>query len=93
MKKDSLWPAVTFIVLYTALLFGGWAWMLNAHTKQIKAEIKAEITPVKEALTNHITETNKKIEQLTNRFDKLSDRFDRLYELLLKDKQNKSAKQ
>ena len=89
MKKDSLWPAVTFIVLYTALLFGGWAWMLHAHTKQIKAEI----TPIKEALTNHITSTNKKIEQLTNRFDKLSDRFDRLYELLLKDKQNESAKQ
>ena len=47
---------------------------------------------IQKDLSNHITETNKKIEQLTNRFDKLSDRFDRLYELLLKDKQNKSSK-
>ena len=93
MKKDSLWPAVTFIVLYTALLFGGWAWMLHAHTKQIKAEIKAEITPIKEALTNHITSTNKKIDDLrqetNSRFDKLNERFDSLYKLLLREKGNK----
>ena len=75
MKKDSLWPAVTFLVLYTGLLFAGFSWML-----------KAQVQPIRELLTNHITGTNQKIEQLTDRIDNLTDRFDRLYELLLKDK-------
>ena len=52
----------------------------------VKSELKAEIAPIKVALENHITDTNKKIEHLTNRTDSLSDRFDRLYEFLLKDK-------
>ena len=89
MKKDSLWPAVTVLILYTGLLFGAFSWML-----------KAQIQPIKEILTNHITDTNKKIDRLSDRFDKLSDRidkqndqFNRLYEFLLKEKQNESAKQ
>ncbi len=75
MKKDSLWPAVTFLVLYTSLLFAGFSWML-----------KAEIGPIKEILTNHITDTNKKIEDNSKKIDRLSDRFDRLYEFLIKQK-------
>ena len=81
MKKDSLWPAVTVLILYTGLLFGAFSWMLNA-----------QIQPIKEILTNHITDTNKKIDQLSEQFSQLSERFDRLYELLLKEKQNKSSK-
>ena len=45
--------------------------------------IAKDMSHIQADLNNHITETNKKIE-------KLSDRFDRLYEVLLKDKQNKS---
>ena len=52
-----------------------------------------KINSIDHKLSNHITDTNKKIEHLTNRFDKLSDRFDRLYELLLKEKQNQPSKQ
>ena len=55
---------------------------LKAEIKSEIAPIKAEITTIKSALTNHITDTNKKIENLT-------DRFDRLYEFLLKDKDKK----
>ncbi len=40
--------------------------------------IDAQISPVKDLLTNHITDTNKKIEKLSDRFDKLSDRFDKM---------------
>ena len=94
MEISVLLTLVTSLLLYTGLLFGGWAWMLRNQTKQIKAEIKAETKPIKQALDNHVTDTNKKIEHLTNRidklsdrFDKLSDRFDRLYEILLNKKQ------
>ena len=52
---------------------------IDSVKNELKAEIKAEIAPVKSALENHITDTNKKI-------DRLSDRFDRLYETLLTDK-------
>ena len=55
---------------------------IDSVKSELKAEIKAEIAPVKSALENHITDTNKKI-------DRLSDRFDRLYEMLLKDKDKK----
>ncbi len=47
------WGGVTFLILYTSLLFTGWAWMLSA-----------KINPIKELLTNHITDTNKKIDDL-----------------------------
>ncbi len=46
-------------------------------TKQ--AGISEDIRQINHKLDNHITDTNKKIE-------KLSDRFNRLYEILLKDK-------
>ena len=51
---------------------------MENQTKLLMAEIK----PIKEALTNHITDTDKRI-------DRLTDRFDKLYELLLKDKEQK----
>ena len=63
--------------------------MLNVQTSNTNNSIKS----INSLLTNHISETNKKIDQLSNRFDRLSDRFDRLsdrfnslYELLLKEK-------
>ena len=95
MEISVLLTLVTSLLVYTGLLFGGWAWMLRNQTKQIKAEItviKAEITPIKEALDNHITDTNKKIDRLTDRIDKQGEQFNRLYELLLRDKQNQSSK-
>ena len=97
MKKDSLWPAVTFLVLYTGLLFAGFSWML-----------KAEVKPIKEILTNHITDTNKKIEdtrkelvnlrkdtrrELVNLRKDTNEQFSRLYELLIQDRKQKQAKQ
>ena len=52
MKKEGFWPMVTFFAFYTGLLFGGWAWMINNQTKQITAELKAEITTT---IKNEIT--------------------------------------
>ena len=50
--------------------------------------ISRDMKHIKEILNNHITDTNKKIDELridTNKkFDRLNDRFDRLYELLIK---------
>ena len=70
MEKYNL-KAVGFVVLYTGFIFAGFNWMLNA-----------KIDPIENLLTNHITDTNKKI-------DRLSERFDRLYEMLLKEKSQK----
>ena len=56
------------------------------HEKNMKELLKAQITPIKELLDNRITDTNKKIDNLSDRVDKLSNRFDRLYEILIKDK-------
>ena len=70
------WRGVTFLILYTGLLFSGWSWMLNISNKPIKEDI----VEIKTALNNHLSETNKKIDNLNNRFDKL-------YQILLKDKQ------
>ena len=66
---------VTSFVVYTGFILSILHWMLRTQTKQINAQIQ----PINDKLDNHITDTNKKI-------DKLSDRFDRLYEMLLKDK-------
>ncbi len=49
--------------------------------------INAKIESIQETLNNHITDTNKKIDRLSDRFDRLSVRFDKLYEILLKDKE------
>ena len=83
---ENLWPAVSFLVLYTGFIFGGFHWML-----------KAQIKPVKELLNNHISDTNKKIDQLSDRFDKQSDRFDRqsdrfdkLYDFLMQQQISKN---
>ena len=55
--------------------------------------INNQLQRISDLLSNHITDTNKKIEQLSDRVDKLSDRFDRLYELLIQDRKQKQAKQ
>ena len=80
---------VAYVAGALAVLFGGIAWMIHVQI----SPVKKSVDDVKELLTNHITDTNKKIETLSGRIDKLSDRiddlsgrFDRLYELLLKDK-------
>ena len=57
--------------------------------KNIQSDLKAEIAPIKAALDNHITDTNKKIDELKGSFKAQSERFDRLYEILLKDKNQK----
>ena len=50
--------------------------------------IRETLKDIKGTLNNHITDTNKKIDELridtNNKIDRLSDRFDRLYELLIK---------
>ncbi len=51
MDKKSLWSAATFLVVYTGMLLGGMAWMIDA-----------KISPIEHLLTNHITDTNKKID-------------------------------
>ena len=104
MKKEGLWPMVSFFALYTALLFGGWAWMLKNQTKQITAELKAEITttikneitPIKAEITTIKAEITTIKSALTNhitdtnkKIESLTNRFNRLYELLLKDKDKK----
>ena len=65
---------------------------LRTEIDSVKSELRAEIAPIKAALDNHITDTNKKIDRLSDRIDKQNDQFNRLYELLLKEKQNKSSK-
>ena len=94
---DSVWPVVTFFVVYTGFIFGGLHWMLKAQITpvkdqitsvkdQIKDQITAQITPVKELLSNHISDTNKKI-------DKLSDRVDKLYDFLMQQKISQNSGQ
>ena len=56
-----------FFVLYTGFIFAGFSWML-----------KSQIKPIKELLTNHITDTDKKIDGLSHRIDGLSHRIDGL---------------
>ena len=76
------------------------AWILLILMIFIVIEIRGmakDIDHIDKTLTNHITGTNQKIDDLmqetNSRFDKLNERFDSLYELLLKDKLNKSSKQ
>ncbi len=80
-------------MLYTGFIFAGFNWMLKTQTKQINAQIE----PIKELLSNHISDTNKKIDNLSNRIsdtnkridqlsdriDKQSDQFDKLYDFLM----------
>ena len=55
-----------------------------------QTKMKQDISFIKAELSNHITDTNKKIEKLSDRLERLREyfdsRFDRLYEVLLKDK-------
>ena len=48
-------PFAIFLVIYTGTIFAGLSWMLNS-----------KLNPIKEALTNHITDTNKKIDRLAD---------------------------
>ena len=54
----------TLAILYTTFLF-------NRLDKSLDDKFK----PIKELLSNHITETNKKIDSLNERFDKQDDRL------------------
>ena len=87
---------IAYVVGALGVLFGGIAWMIHVQI----SPVKKSVNDVKELLTNHITDTNKKIEALSGRIDKLADRFDkmsdrfdrqndqfvRLYELVIKEK-------
>ena len=55
---------------------------LIAHQVYLGNEIKH----INKKLDNHITDTHKKIDRLSDRFDRLSDRFDNLYDHLIKNK-------
>ena len=81
------WGGVMFLILYTSLLFGGWAWMLSARIDPIKEGI----TEIKKSLNNHITDTNRKIETLNNtlmaQFKDHNKQVVDLYKVLI-DKQN-----
>ena len=48
-----------------------------------------EVRHINQKLDNHITDTNKKIDKLSDRMDRQGDRFDRLYEFLIQDKKDK----
>ena len=54
---------------------------IDTQTKQISEHIDLKVGPIETTLNNHITDTTKKI-------DKLTDRFDRLYEKLFENKQS-----
>ena len=61
------------------------AWILLIFMILMFMEIRGmakDISHINKILSNHITDTNQKI-------DRLTDRFDSLYELLLKDKEQK----
>ena len=60
-------PVLTFFVLYTGLLFGAIHWML-----------KAQISPIKELLTNHITETNHRITETNQKITETNNKIDTL---------------
>ena len=71
------------------------AWILLIIMIFMFIEIKGmgkDISHIEKTLTNHITDTNKKIDRLTDRIDKQGEQFNKLYELLLRDKQNQASK-
>ena len=71
------------------------AWILLIIMIFMFIEIRGmakDIDHINKTLTNHITDTNKKIDRISDRIDKQNDQFNRLYELLLREKQNKSSK-
>ena len=75
---------VSYVVGILAVFFGGIAWMIHVQI----SPVKKSVNDVKELLTNHITDTNKKIDKLSDRFDRQNDQFVRLYEILIR-KENK----
>ena len=58
------------VVVYTGFVFTGFHWML-----------KAKIEPIEKIMTNHITETNKKIDNLRQ---DMKDGFKEIKELIKK---------
>ncbi len=98
-----------FFVLYTGFIFAGFSWMLRSQMGQVNAQIgqintqmvqiNTQIENIKVLLTNHVTDTDKKIESLrkevkadlmdTNKkIDHLGARFDRLYDYLIQEKKS-----
>ena len=62
---ETLQPLAIFLVLYTGLIFGGFSWML-----------KSQIEPIKELLSNHITDTNKRIGETNKRIEDTNKRIE-----------------
>ena len=58
-----------FFVAYTGFLFK----CFKSEINSMKELFKAEITPIKTALSNHITDTNKKIDELTAKTKELKE--------------------
>ncbi len=85
---NTLWPAGLFLIAYTGLLFSGFNWMIKNQTKQINIkfdqvdikfdQVNATIKQINEKLDNHITDTNKKIDNLSNRIDDTNKKIDSL---------------
>lgn len=91
---------VSLVVLASAF-FGGVSYIMRLSTKPINDNIKLSTKPINDNinkiqtdLSNHITETNDKIDTLRKEqkedFKHLNKRFDNLYEILLnKNEDNK----
>ena len=72
------WPAIIMGITYTGLLFGSWwcmvNWMLNAKIEMLNIKIdpiKEDIKEIKESLSNHVTDTDKKIDDIQADIKKL----------------------
>ena len=89
------WSAVTSIIIYTGLIFGGFSWMLNSQNKLMEKgfdKIESDFKTLRDNDLKHITddikELNGRFDTINARFDKMNERFDGLYQILLKDKKN-----
>ena len=86
---DSVWPVVTFFVVYTGFIFGGLHWMLKAQITPVKdqitsvkdqitvqiAPVKDQITSVKDQITVQITPVK---ELLSNHISDTNKKIDKL---------------
>ena len=73
VSLDKKIPIAWIVLIFLVLLF--------IETRGIRKELEH----VNKTLNNHITDTNKRIDRLSDRLDKQSEQFARLYELLLKE--------
>ena len=60
--------------------------VLEQSDKNTRELLRAGLEPIKEQLSNHVTDTDKKIDKLDRRIDKLDRKMDKLHDLLLKDR-------